>query len=55
MKKLKKKDRPRFEGIDKKTEEILQEPHHYEPLGNVMAGISRVHIDPFVLTFRIDE
>jgi len=55
MKKLKKRDRLRFERIDKKTEEILQDPHHYEPLGNVMAGIFRVHIDPFVLTFRIDE
>lgn len=55
MKKLRRKDRLRFERIDKKTEEILQNPHHYKPLGNVMAGVLRVHIDPYVLTFEIDE
>ena len=34
---------------------ILESPHSYKPLGNVMAGIMHVHIDPFVITFRIDE
>ncbi|MFA6328387.1 MAG: type II toxin-antitoxin system RelE/ParE family toxin [Candidatus Micrarchaeia archaeon] len=55
MKKLQKKDRLRYERVAKKIIEICDEPHHYESLGNVMAGMFRVHIDPFVLTFEIDE
>ena len=55
MRKLLKKDSFRYERVKKKSSEICSEPHHYEPLGNAMAGIFRVHIDPFVLTFRIDE
>lgn len=55
MKKLRKKDHLRYERVRKKTIEICEEPHHYEPLGNKMTGIRRVHLDPFVLTFSIDE
>ncbi len=55
MAKLRKKDKVRLERLRKKMDEILHEPHHYEPLGNVMAGPFRVHIDPYVLTFGIDE
>jgi len=55
MKKLFKKDKPRFERLEKKMAEILAEPHHYTPPGNILAGVFRVHIDPFVLTFEIDE
>ncbi|MCX6771102.1 MAG: type II toxin-antitoxin system RelE/ParE family toxin [Candidatus Micrarchaeota archaeon] len=55
MTKLRKKNRARFDRISKKMDEILHDPHHYKPLGNVMAGEMRVHIDPYVLTFEIDE
>lgn len=55
MKKLLKKDRLRYERVRKKIIEICEEPHHYEPLGNVMAGVMHVHIDPYVVTFKIDE
>jgi len=55
MKKLRKKDNLRFERVCKKMDEILQDPHHYKPLGNELAGVLRVHIDPFVFTFKIDE
>jgi len=55
MRKLRKKDPLRYERVRKKSIEICEEPHHYEPLGNVMAGERRVHIDPFVLTFEVDE
>ena len=55
MRKLRKKDRLRYERVVKKIIEICDEPHHYEPLGNVMAGMFRVHIDPYVLTFEINE
>lgn len=41
--------------MKKKSTEICNDPHRYEPLGNVMAGVFHVHIDPFVLTFRVDE
>jgi mRNA-degrading endonuclease RelE of RelBE toxin-antitoxin system len=55
MRKLRKKDRQRYNRVAKKIIEICEEPHHYEPLGNVMAGTFRVHIDPYVLTFEVDE
>lgn len=55
MKKLRKKDAPRFERVHKKMAEILRDPHRYKPLGNILAGALRVHIDPFVFTFEIDE
>ena len=55
MKKLRKKDWPRFESVRRKMDEILADPHHYKPMGNVMAGERRVHIDPFVFTFDIDD
>lgn len=55
MKKLMKKDHLRYERVRKKIIEICVEPHHYEPLGNIMAGVQRVHIDPYVVTFNIDE
>ena len=55
FKKLAKKDRLQYERAANKIEEIIQEPHHYKPLGNVLAGKRRVHIGPFVLVFSIDE
>ncbi|MFH1306495.1 MAG: type II toxin-antitoxin system RelE/ParE family toxin [Candidatus Micrarchaeota archaeon] len=55
MKKLCKKDRVRFERVRRKVQEVLKNPHICKPLGNVMAGIRSVHIDPFVFTFSIDE
>jgi len=55
MKKLMKKDKLRYERVRKKILEICKEPHAYEPLGNVMAGVLHVHVDPFVFTFKIDE
>ncbi len=55
MKKLRRKDNPRFERVCRKLGEILQDPHHYKPLGNAMAGVLRVHINPFVFTFETDE
>jgi YafQ family addiction module toxin component len=55
MRKLQKKDRPRLERLLKKMDEILENPHHYKQLGNVFKGSQRVHLDPFVLTFEVNE
>jgi YafQ family addiction module toxin component len=54
--KLQKKDRKQLEIIDKKVQEILQNPHHFKPLRGDMHGARRVHIGKsFVLIFEIDE
>lgn len=53
MKKLKQKDIILFERLTKKLKEIAQNPEHYKPLRNVLAGCRGVHLDPFVIVFEI--
>ena len=54
--KLQKKDRKQLEIIDKKVQELLQNPYHFKPLRGDMHGARRVHIGKsFVLIFEIDE
>lgn len=54
--KLSKKDKKQLEIINKKINEILENPYHYKPLRGDMHGSFRVHIKKsFVLTFEIDE
>jgi YafQ family addiction module toxin component len=55
LRKLAKKNPVIHEALRGKVKEILKEPHHYKPLGNVMAGKRRVHVGSFVLIFSIDE
>ena len=55
LKKLKKKNRQLYDAILRKTSEISIEPHRYKNLRHDKSGLSRVHIDPFVLTFSIDD
>ena len=55
LRKLSRKDRARYETVKAKIDEIVRNPHHYKPLGNVMAGERRVHFGSFVLTFSVDE
>ena len=54
MKKLKKKDRAAFEQIQKKLIEIIENPEHYKPLRNVLAGYRRLHFGSFVLVYAIE-
>lgn len=54
MKKLKKKDKSMFEQIQKKLIEIVQNPEHYKPLRNVLAGYRRLHFGSFVLVYTIE-
>ena len=54
MKKLKKKDKTAFEQIQKKLIEIVENPEHFKPLRNVLAGYRRLHFGSFVLIYTIE-
>lgn len=54
--KLAKRDPNQMEIIRKKTEKILENPHHFKPLRAPMQHLRRVHIGKsFVLIYSIDE
>ncbi len=54
--KLTKKNKKQFEIIQKKVQQILENPHHFKPLRGDLHGARRVHIDKsFVLTYEILE
>jgi mRNA interferase RelE/StbE/toxin YoeB len=56
FRKLAKKNRALLSAIDKKVQQILENPHHFKPLRGDMHGARRVHIDAsFVLIYEIDE
>ncbi|MCX6664076.1 MAG: type II toxin-antitoxin system RelE/ParE family toxin [Euryarchaeota archaeon] len=54
MKKLKKKDTALFDQIQKKLIDLVQNPDHYKPLGNVLAVYRRIQFGSFVLIFKIE-
>ena len=54
MKKLRKKDKVLFDQIQKKLIDLVQNPEHYKPLRNVLAGYRRIQFGPFVLIFKIE-
>lgn len=50
------KNHKQLEIINKKIQQILENPFHFKPLRGDMHGARRVHIDSsFVLTFEIDD
>ncbi len=55
LKKIKKKDSLLFMRVQKKIFEIIEHPAHYKPLKYGMKSLRRVHFDPYVLTFTVDE
>lgn len=55
LRKIKKKNFLLFQRIEKKIEEIIENPTHYKPLRYDMKNIRRVHLDPFVLIFSVNE
>lgn len=55
MKKLKKKDKLLFDRIQKKVIEIVENPEHFKPLRNVLAGYRRIHFGSFVLIYKIED
>lgn len=54
MKKLKKKDKVLFEQIQKKLLEIVENPEHFKPLRNVLAGYRRIHFGSFILIYTLE-
>lgn len=54
IRKLKKKDPVLFRQIQKKLIELVENPEHYRPLRNVLAGYRRIHFGSFVLVYKID-
>ena len=56
FRKLAKKNKKQMQIIDKKVQQIVDNPHHFKPLRGDMHGARRVHIDKsFILTYEIDE
>lgn len=54
MNKLKKKDKALFQQIQKKLIELVDNPEHYKPLRNVLAGFRRIHFGSFVLIYTVE-
>ncbi|MBF0475171.1 MAG: type II toxin-antitoxin system RelE/ParE family toxin [Deltaproteobacteria bacterium] len=38
-----------------KIAEIIENPHHYKPLRNMLKNRRRVHLGSFVLIFEVDD
>ncbi len=53
FKKLKKKDKTLFTKIQKKLIDIVENPDHYKPLRNVLAGYRRIQFGHFVVIYKI--
>jgi len=52
LKKIK-SDHQLLDRLEKKSEEILENPSHYKYLRNVLKGRCRVHIGNYVLVFQV--
>lgn len=55
FKKMSNKNPGQLEAITKKLEEVVENPHRFKPLSNVMKGLRRIHFGNFVLVYSIDE
>jgi YafQ family addiction module toxin component len=55
FKKLIKKDRKHLEAINKKIEQILNDPFQFKPLKHPLDGLRRVHVGSFVLIYEVFE
>jgi YafQ family addiction module toxin component len=55
FKKLAKKDRTHLEAINKKIEQILNDPLQFKPLKHPLDGLRRVHVGSFVLIYEVLE
>ncbi len=56
FKKLQKKDKKMLQLIDRKVQDILEDPHRFKPLRKPLQNKRRVHIGgSFVLIYEINE
>jgi mRNA interferase RelE/StbE/toxin YoeB len=56
FKKLERKDKKQLDEINRKVEQILENPHHFEHVEEVKHNLHRVHIDnSFVLIYSVDD
>ena len=55
LKKIKKKNLVLFKKLINKLKDIKKNPEHYKPLRNVLKGLRRVHLNPFVIIFDVKE
>jgi YafQ family addiction module toxin component len=55
FKKLSKKDRKHLEALNKKIEQILNDPFQFKPLKHPLDGLRRVHVGSFVLIYEVLE
>jgi YafQ family addiction module toxin component len=55
FKKLAKTDRKHLEAINKKIEQILNDPLQFKPLKHPLNGLRRIHVGSFVLIFEVLE
>jgi YafQ family addiction module toxin component len=53
--KLGKKNPEQLEEINKKIQQMLENPHQFKPLRFPMQHMRRIHIGSFVLIYDIDE
>jgi YafQ family addiction module toxin component len=56
FKKLKRKDPELLQMIERKVQDILEDPHHFKSLKRPLQNKRRVHVGgSFVLVYEIDE
>lgn len=55
FKKLQKKNLPLLIAINKKVEEIIEDPESYKNLNAPMNNLKRVHVGSFVLLFSVND
>jgi YafQ family addiction module toxin component len=53
FKKLRRKDAKQLEAINKKVDQILNDPLQFKPLKHPLEGLWRVHIGSFVLIYEV--
>ena len=51
FKKLRKKDSAQFEAVNRKVNEILENPQQFKPLKSPMQHMRRVHVGSFVFVY----
>jgi len=55
FKKMSNKNPGQLGAITRKLGEVVENPHRFKPLSNVMKSLRRIHFGNFVLVYSIDE